>query len=310
MAPLKLFITGASGWTGGVLARLACGRGASVWNFSRTPSGLSGVVDVPGDLSNGAAIGAALQRAAPDTIVHLAAVMPGATDWSDDACVEVNVGGTVRLFEAVKKHAPRARVIVASSSGVYAPMSGLPLGEDATLMPASTYAASKLETEVIARRQALEMGMDVVLARPFNQTGPGEPPRLVCSAIARQIAAIEAGNQPPVVRVLSLTPLRDFTDVRDVAQAYWALLGAPASVYNICSGRAFSVADIVATLLEASTASGITVLETDLSAVPVPVQVGDSSRMRVATGWHPEISIEESLRGLLEQCRQAAASGN
>jgi GDP-4-dehydro-6-deoxy-D-mannose reductase len=306
MAPLRLFITGASGWTGAVLARLACGRGASVWNFSRTPSGLSRVVDIPGDLSNGAAIGAALQRAAPDAIVHLAAVMPGATDWSDDACVEVNVGGTGRLFEAVKKHAPRARVIVASSSGVYAAMSDQPLGEDATLMPASTYAASKLEMEVLVRRQALENGTDVVLARPFNQTGPGEPPRLVCSAIAKQIAAIEAGSQPPVVRVRSLTPLRDFTDVRDVAEAYWALLEAPASVYNICSGRTFSVADIVATLLEASTA-GITVLETDPSEVPVPAQIGDSSRMRAATGWHPEISIEESLRDLLKQCRQAAA---
>src|SRR5205814_622479 len=150
-----------------------------------------------------------------------------APTWSASSPAEMRVLVTgIAGFAAARAHAPRARVLAVTSSDVYGDVGAeeLPVVEETPLRPVSVYGASKAAADIAAAQWARAYGLDVVRARPFNHTGPGQEAAFVCSALARQLALIEAGKQDPVVRVGNADPVRDFSDVHDIAAGYVALL--------------------------------------------------------------------------------------
>ena len=188
----------------------------------------------------------ALAAVRPTVVYHCAGVAQSGSAWSRiGATFEVNVRGTSNLLAAVERHAAGARVVVTSSALVYR-HAAEPLREDSPLGPAGPYAVSKLAQDTLASRAA-DRGLDVVVARPFNHIGPRQSADFVASSVARQVALIERGVMPPVLQVGNLTAQRDFTDVRDVVRAYIGMAerAARGDCFNVCSGRAVPIQDLV-----------------------------------------------------------------
>jgi GDP-4-dehydro-6-deoxy-D-mannose reductase len=265
-------------------------------------------VPFEGDVTRAEEVGEALRESSPSAIVHLAAASSVAASWDAGSAVwSTNVLGTVALLDAVREHAPAARVLIVSSGEVYGEMSR-PARESDPPAPVSPYAASKLAAEVAAGRAVRADGLDVVVARPFQHVGPGQDPRFAVGSWTRQIAELElvGGGE---LEVGNLSVERDLLDVRDVCRAYVALLrpDVRAGTYNVASGRTVTLRTVVDTLL-------------DLSKVPITVResaarrrrsdirkvVGDASLLRSATGWGPEIRLEQTLAEALEVARAEA----
>ena len=186
----------------------------------------------------------------------------------------------------------------------------LPVGEDTALRPLTVYGASKAAADLAAAQWARAYELDVMRARPFNHTGPGQDPAFVCSVIARQLALVEAGRQPPVVQVGNPDPVRDFSDIRDVAAGYVALLerGRSGAVYNLCAGAGVSIAEVIAVLrTHARVAVRVQSDPALRRALDVPRVVGSHARATADTGWMPHIPLEETLRTLLDDWRARLA---
>jgi GDP-4-dehydro-6-deoxy-D-mannose reductase len=178
------------------------------------------------------------------------------------------------------------------------------LREHDPLAPSDPYGISKLAQEMIGARATW---CPVLLARSFNHAGPRQSPSYVTSSFARQIAEIEAGLRDPVLQVGNLESRRDITDVRDTVRAYRRMIDAavPGRPYNVCSGRAYRVADLLDRLIEmAAVHVRIEVDPTRLRPSDTPVLLGDPSRLQQDTGWRPEIPIDRTLGDLLEYWRQ------
>jgi GDP-4-dehydro-6-deoxy-D-mannose reductase len=184
---------------------------------------------------------------------------------------------------------------------VYA-ASDTPLKEDDRLAPASPYALSKLAQEQLALRASADDGLDLVVVRPFNHTGPRQPPDFVAASMARQIAIIERGAQEPIIRVGNLESKRDFTDVRDVVRAYVALLerGKAGQIYNVGSGAARSMQSLLDSLrARARVEVRVETEAARLRPIETTSLVADTGRLRQETGWQPRISFDEMLDQLL-----------
>ena len=184
--------------------------------------------------------------------------------------------------------------------------STLPLREDSELGPSSPYAVSKLAQEQLGRRALTEDGIDVMLIRAFNHIGPRQSPAFAVAGWARQIARIERGGIDPVIRVGSLDTRRDLTDVRDTVRAYALLMdrGEPGTIYNVASGVARPMRDVLTALVARSRVPvEIAMDPTRLRPHDIPVLVGDSTRLRAATGWSPCIGFDRTLDDLLEYWR-------
>ncbi|HEX8193626.1 MAG TPA: GDP-mannose 4,6-dehydratase [Allosphingosinicella sp.] len=295
---MKVLITGMTGFAGTHLAAYARGQGAEVSGLSRS----TGV-----DLGDVAALGRAVGDARPDLIFHLAAQTSG----SDEAQLHrSNVEGTRNLLESAAALGTKPRVLVASSSAIYGggPAEGEPISEDAPLTPNGAYAAAKAGQDRLAEQLGRDLALDVVRARAFNQTGPGERDSFVASSVARQIAEIEAGLRAPRIAIGRTDTLRDFSDVRDIARGYWlaATRGEAGEAYNLCSGRAVSIRQILDILLSLSSAT--VAVEQDPARMrpsDVPVQVGDPSRAQRELGWEATIPLEQTLSDLLQYWRDA-----
>ncbi len=189
----------------------------------------------------------------------------------------------------------------------------MPIREEAPLRPASPYAVSKVAQGALALLYGPAGGMRVVLTRTFHHTGPGRGEAFAESSFARQLAEIEAGLRPPVLKVGNLEAVRDFADVRDVVRAYWMLLekGEGGTVYNVCTGRGRRIRDLLDMLLAASSARVEVRVDPDrLRPSDVPTQVGDPSRLRAATGWEPRIPLERTLSDLLDDWRGRTATSD
>jgi GDP-4-dehydro-6-deoxy-D-mannose reductase len=198
-------------------------------------------------------------------------------------------------------------VLVVTSAQVYG-ASDDPIGEDSHLLPESPYGLTKLAQDRLALSAAHNDRLDVMIARPFNHIGPGQAPGYAVAAFARQIARIESGLAAPLLAVGNLETRRDITDVRDVVDAYARIIdrGKAGRIYNVCSGRAWRIRDLLEELLQLSTVP-ITV-ETDPSRfrpVDVPVVQGDPTRIRTELGWAPRIGVEQTLRDTLDAWREA-----
>jgi GDP-4-dehydro-6-deoxy-D-mannose reductase len=248
----------------------------------------------------------AIRELRPAQIYHCAGMTHVAKSWLDTAQpLEGNVLATEHLFDALRREGIRCRVLVPGSATVYA-ASSEPISEDGPIAPTNPYAISKLAQEQLALRAIQEDGLDLVLTRSFNHTGPGQTPEFAAPSMARQIALIERGELEPVIKVGNLDAQRDVTDVRDVVRAYAALMqsGRTGVIYNVASGVARSIRSILDALVSRSKVP--VKIEVDPGRMrpnDVPVVVGNHSRLTEATGWHPQVSFDQMLDDLLTYWR-------
>jgi GDP-4-dehydro-6-deoxy-D-mannose reductase len=311
---MRVLITGMSGFAGRHLADLLLNE--THWTLigvSRDATGdrASGrVFWWQLDLRDADGVQRLLKYERPDLIVHLAAQSNVPTSWKNPwATYEDNIRAQLNLFEGVIAAKLSPRVLVVSSNEVYGrPTSpdDVPFHEQRPLRPSNPYAVSKAAQDLMALQYHLSHAYDVVVARPFNHIGPGQSAGFVAADFARQISEIEAGQREPVMRLGNMAAERDFTDVRDVARAYLALIQKAdgGCAYNVCSGRPRSIQALLDAMLELSTVK--IEQQTDPSKFRVadtPISFGDPSRIRQATGWEPRIPFEQTVADILADWR-------
>ena len=304
-----ILVTGAGGFAGSHLVEhLAGGERVVGWGRSAPPPQVSARARWEQiDLLDRDLVRDAIGRLRPAAIYHCAGMPQVAESWQQAAATLAgNALATHHLLDALRRSSSRARVLITGTSYVYAPI-GQPIGEDSPLAPVGPYAVSKFAQEQLALDTGRHDGLDIVVARPFNHTGPRQQPSFVAPAIARQIALIERGALPPVLKIGNLEATRDLTDVRDVVRAYQALMttAAPGSVYNVASGTGRRIRSIVDALVaRARVRIAVEIDPGRLRPSDIPVLVGDASRLRQLTGWAPEIPFDQTLDDLLEYWRQ------
>jgi len=248
-----------------------------------------------------------VRKISPTHIYHLAGISAVGVSWSNPRLTfEVNVLGASNLFEAAMSLPLLPRILNVSTAQVYASSDKI-LTESSPVNPENPYAASKAMAELLRVQYRKCSGGGIITARPFNHTGPGQTPNFVLPSIAKQFAEMEAGIRPRRLTAGNVEVKRDFTDVRDVVPAYFALLdrGRADEVYNVCSGSAVRLADVIRNFEELS---GIAIqIETDpgrLRSNEVPQIIGDSTKLRTETGWNPQIPLEKTLQDLLDYWRE------
>jgi GDP-4-dehydro-6-deoxy-D-mannose reductase len=312
---MRVLITGITGFAGSHLAEYALSLGEDVevigihrWR-SRTEN-IDHLIDqvtmCECDLRDASSVKRLIAEKQPDRIFHLAAQSYVPASW--DAPTETlttNILGQLHIFEALRETGCSARVQIAGSSEEYGMVypEETPITEDNPLRPLSPYAVSKVAQDTLAYQYFMSYGTPVIRTRGFNHTGPRRGEVFVTSNFALQIARIEAGKQEPVIKVGNLEAQRDFTDVRDTVRAYWLAIerGEPGEVYNVASGKAWRISEVLDLLL-ANSSVDIRVEEDPdrLRPSDVPLLLGDSSRLREATGWQPEIPFEQTTKDLLD----------
>lgn len=299
-----VLITGASGFAGGHLVEHLTGSHEIIgWARTAPRPELARLADWHTiDLLDRDVVRKAIANLRPSAVFHLAGAPQVAESWRDAAKpLEDNVLATEHLLDAIRRAGLKSRVLVTGSAAVYAP-SDSPIDEDGAIAPSSPYAVSKLAQEQLAIRTFRDDGLDIIVVRPFNHTGPRQNPAFVAPSMARQIAMIERGLTEPVIRVGNLETRRDFTDVRDVVRAYAALmkLGQSGEIYNVGSGIGRSIRSLLDAFLSRSQVE--IRVETDTARLrpsETTVFVAETSRLRARTGWRPQISFESMLDQLL-----------
>jgi GDP-4-dehydro-6-deoxy-D-mannose reductase len=303
----KAFITGITGFVGNFLSEHLKGNGFSVAGLDRWPAcDIPGVTYFEGDLLDTAVLAEFLHTVKPDRVFHCAAIsVPSDADHSPRHSLDVNIMGTASLLDAVRQSCPSARTLVVGSTKQYgAHVFDGPVAETTRCLPTDFYGLSKYAAECIGMQYVKQFGMDVRFSRSFNHTGPGQSPRFVCSDWARQAASIEAGKADPVMRVGDCEPAIDFTDVRDVVKAYALILekGRRGEAYNVCSGTAIALKDLLALII--GKASKQITVEQDtarLKSHTIGIKtVGDHTKLTRETGWAPEIPMEKTIGDLYE----------
>lgn len=296
-----MLVTGSRGFVGGHLVRELVERGFRPLETDREDL----------DVTDPAAVTALLASERPDAVVHLAALSSvGAARRDPWQAFRVNFAGARNLLAAVSRHAPRSRVLLVGSGESYGPLAAEapPFDEGAALRPASVYGRSKAAADLLGAVWSAR-GLDVVRARAFNHSGPGQSADFVLASFARQLCEIEKEQQEPVLRTGNLESIRDFLDVRDVAVAYAALLdrSVPPGPYNVASGQGQRIGALLERLMQ------IVGVRAELRVDPARLRpadrsVGDATRLRRATGWAPRIAIDHTLASLADDWRQRVSA--
>lgn len=308
-----MLITGATGFAGSFLVEEYCARGWEVWGTTR---GLERDLDwLPEDvrlreveLLDGRGVDRLLAEARPDVVQHLAAHSSVSASWRDPmGTLQDNARAQFNVLEAAIRHAPGCRALVVGSADEYGNVSPEenPVTEDHPLKPANPYALSKVVQDLMSL-QYEHREVEVIRVRPFLQLGPRRPGTFVAGSFARQVAEIEAGRREAVIRVGNIGLARDFTDVRDVARAFFLLgeHGVEGTVYNVASGVARTLRDLLDGMLaEAGISVRIVPDPALFRGDEPPLLVGDATRLRVATGWEPRVSFSQSVRDTLQDWR-------
>ncbi len=313
MTKNKILITGVAGFVGSHLAEYCLSQGAEVHGIKRwARSNLENLKEIKNqihfhdcDMRDATGIRTIINEVKPDRIFHLAAQSYVPASWTSPSdTIETNVIGEINLFEAVRSvpdYNPKIQVACSSEEYGLVKEEETPIKEDNPLRPMSPYGVSKVAQDLLARQYFMSYGMDIVVTRGFNHTGPRRGENFICSTFAKQIAEIETGSEQ-IMYVGNLEARRDFTDVRDMVRAYWLALEKAKSgeVYNICSGKAYSMQDVLNQL------SSLSKVKFEVKQDPkrmrpsdVPLLLGDNSKFVDATGWKPEIPFIKTLEDLL-----------
>ena len=305
----RVLVTGAAGFAGSYVVEALAGNGETIGWFHRSQPA-NAIVELAHwqrvDLLDAAQVRDAIADIKPSAVVHCAGAPNVAQSWRDTLTpLSLNVLATHHLFDALRRVGAPCRVVVAGSATVYA-TSADPLTEQSTVAPSNPYAVSKLAQEALSLRAAREDGVEVIVTRSFNHTGPRQSAAFAAPNMARQIALIEQGLVEPVIKVGNLEAQRDFTDVRDMARAYVLLLerGVTSSVYNVSSGTARVMRSVLEALAARSRVDLL--IETDPALMrpsDTPILLGDSTKLRTDTGWRPGIPFERTLDDLLNYWR-------
>jgi GDP-4-dehydro-6-deoxy-D-mannose reductase len=297
---MRAVVTGGLGFVGRHLVAHLEGEGDQVTTLDRSGPD-------PVDITDPASVTDRLRSLRPDAVYHLAGWADVGASWRDPVgALRVNAEGTLHVLRACHD-AGVERVLAVASADVYGVVTEaeLPLTEAAPLRPTSPYAASKVAADALAHQAFLGHGLGVLRVRPFNHLGPGQSEQFVAPALAARIARAERDGTD-AIPVGNLTARRDFTDVRDIVRAYRRLVedGTPGEVYNVCRGSDLAIQDLVDRLLARATRSIDLAPDPDLlRPVDLPVLRGDASKLRAATGWAPEIPIDQTLADLLDDMR-------
>lgn len=267
------------------------------------------------DIRNIAAVRDLIEPLTPNVIFHLAAQTHVPTSYNDPwATHETNIRGTLNILEAVRLGKfEQTRIIVVTSAHVYGLVQpdALPIRETHPFNPSDPYGVSKVAQDALALQYFNAYRLNVIRARPFNHTGPGQTTQFVLPDFATQIAKIEAGQKEPALNVGNLEAERDFCDVRDVVRAYHliATKGKAGAVYNICSGQAYRLKSLVEEMIALSGQPiEIQIDQSRFRPLDAPIMYGDASKLQQDTGWQPEIPMEQTLRDVLEDCRSRLSS--
>ena len=312
---MRALITGINGFVGGHLAdHLYADGGWAVYGVARQPSLAlphlrEAVTLVVADLEQPDAFDAMLADTQPDVIFHLAAQSNVPRSFADpQQTLHTNINVQLNLFQSLLRLKQNPIILIAGSQEIYGQVrpEELPLDETTPLRPVNPYAVSKATQDLLAYQFHISHKLRTIRLRPFNHIGPRQSDAFVASAFATQIARIERGQQPPVIRVGNLTAERDFTDVRDMVRAYAlaAIHGHVGTAYNIGAERAVSIRWMLDTLMTLST-HDIRVEQDPARMRPadVPRVVADCTLFRSHTGWEVHIPLEQTLNDILDDWR-------
>lgn len=316
---MRALITGVTGFVGSHLADylLAEQPEVEIFGTRRWRSRMENIEHLDGrlqlrecDLRDPAAIQGVLAEVRPDYIFHLAAQSFVPASWrAPSETLMTNILGQTNIFEAVRVLELDPVIQIAGSSEEYGLVlpDEVPIKETNPLRPLSPYAVSKVAQDLLAYQYFRSYGLKTVRTRGFNHTGPRRGEVFVTSNFAKQIASIEAGLREPVIRVGNLDAQRDFTDVRDIVRAYWLAVSeaTPGEVYNLASGRAVTIRELLDQLLALSDTEVEVQVDPDrLRPSDVEILLGDYSKFRSDTGWEPSIPLEQTLKDTLDYWRQ------
>ncbi|HET9952358.1 MAG TPA: GDP-mannose 4,6-dehydratase [Candidatus Eisenbacteria bacterium] len=313
---MRVFVTGVAGFVGRHLLD-SWGPGAEFHGADHLP-----LDAMPGgealkprlasyralDITEAGATAAAVREIQPDAVVHLAAQSSGAASLLDPVgTYRVNALGSLHLLEAVRTGAPGATLLLVGSADAYGSGgAGSLIREDAPLRPANPYGLSKAAQDALGELYAATYRARVVRTRTFSHTGPGQRPQFALAAFAEQIARVDAGLQPPEIRVGNLDAVREYGDVRDVVAAYRALVerGEPGEAYNVCTGEGHRLRDLLDRLLALAGVRATVVSDPSrVRSRDVDHVVGDPAKIRARTGWTPRVPLERTLTDLYQDAR-------
>jgi GDP-4-dehydro-6-deoxy-D-mannose reductase len=313
----RVLVTGVTGFAGSHLVdHLLAQGGYEIWGIQRWRSRTENIEHFADriallecDLRDATNTFETIAKIKPDWIFHLAAQSFVPTSWvAPSESLTTNVMAQVNIFEAVRRLGLKTRIQLACSSEEYGMVypDEVPIKETNPLRPLSPYAVSKVAQDMLGYQYWMSWKVDSVRTRGFNHEGPRRGPVFVASDFAKQIADIEKGRKKPVLHVGNLEAQRDFTDVRDMVRGYVLALEKcePGEVYNICSGKAWTIQKTLDYLLGLTTAK-IEVQQEAARMRPsdVPILLGDNSKFVKATGWQPTIPFEQTLKDMLEYWR-------
>jgi GDP-4-dehydro-6-deoxy-D-mannose reductase len=293
------FLTGGGGFAGGHLLRLLGDTAVAPRRDEL-------------DLLDAEAVRAAIAAARPERVFHLAALASVGHSWrAPGEVLLANISMTLNLLEAVRHEAPEASVVLVSSGEVYGPPERLPVDETARLRPQNPYAVSKAACDLLGGQYADAHDLRVVRVRAFNHAGPGQSDDYVVGTLTRQVAEAEAaGAEEVMLRTGNPDPARDFTDVRDVVRAYVAAATLEPGVYNVCSGQAASVRDLIAMVTEAARLPVRHDVDPErFRPHDVPEVRGSAELLTAASGWKPEIPLNQTVADALDAWRERLKGG-
>lgn len=312
----RSLITGVTGFAGSHLAELLLEKGHEVHGTIRWRSKTENIEHfkkkiklVEADLLDAHSMESLIKKTKPDYIFHLAAQSFVPASWHAPAhTLSLNVIGEVNLFEAVRNMGINPVIQIACSSEEYGLVypNEVPIKESNPLRPLSPYGVSKVAQDMLGWQYFKSHGMKIVRTRGFNHTGPRRGEVFAESTFAKQIAEIEKGKKEPVIEVGNLKAKRDYTDVRDMVRAYLLAVkkGKPGEVYNVCSGKAFPIKDVLDMLLSMSKKKiKIKIDPQRLRPSDVEILLGNCSKFKKATGWKTTIGLKKTLEDLLNYWR-------